>query len=138
MKEALERWYGDFVEREWPQLYERGDFSHTSGLDLDVATLQHATDIRFICSATLQALDCRRLVTKGFKERIWERFSLKRLPGQQGYGFFNFYGVHSTGLIIFGYCDDSDHCLLSTEIIFFGDTTAIGLRRNPLVSRDTR
>jgi len=81
----------------------RGNFPLTAGLDMNVATLQDATNVRFIRRATLQALDRRRLVAKSFQKGIRERFSLKRLLSQQGYGFFDFDGVHYAGLATLGF-----------------------------------
>src|SRR3546814_4061265 len=48
-----------------------------------------------------QALNCRFLVSEGFKELKWKFRRIKRAFRQCGYSFFNFNGVHYFTMILF-------------------------------------
>ena len=56
MKEALERLYGDFLEREWPQLYGRGyDLSPVPGKALALIGMRRVGKT-YLCYQRIQEL----------------------------------------------------------------------------------
>ena len=65
-----------------------------AGQNVDVAGLENTAEVGFVRRPRTQALDCRRLVAKGFKEGVGELCTVEGLLREVGDGLFDFYGIH--------------------------------------------
>src|SRR3546814_4852412 len=81
-----------------------GNLAGRGNRDMDIVALQDRAEKVGCVSRTFgsaQALNCRFLVSEGFKELKWKFRRIKRAFRQCGYSFFNFNGVHYFTMILF-------------------------------------